>query len=117
MGAASCGARQYAGTGAVEEGQPSVCVRASEKKYPFLYHKRKTILFMVGRKKSNNRARRREMAGSTMRYGRKKVPCKENLSRDHGKESTLYANDLGGVLSGKVAHVTHAAMVRRDAFA
>src|SRR5207245_626383 len=52
MGAASCGARQYAGTGGVEEGQPSVCVRVSMKKYPFSYHKRQTILFIIRRKMS-----------------------------------------------------------------
>ena len=53
MEAASCRARQYAGTGGVEEGQSSVCVCLSKRKYPFPYHKRKTIIFMVGRKKSN----------------------------------------------------------------
>jgi hypothetical protein len=50
---ASCGARQYAGTGGTDEGQFSVSVRSSKRKYPFPEHKRKTIIFMVGRKKSN----------------------------------------------------------------
>jgi hypothetical protein len=52
--AASCGARQYAGTGGVEEGQSSVCVLTPERKYPFPYHKRKTIIFILGRKNSNS---------------------------------------------------------------
>jgi hypothetical protein len=51
--AASCGAHQYAGTGSVEEGQSSVCVRSSIRKYPFYNHKRKTTIFMVDRKKSD----------------------------------------------------------------
>jgi hypothetical protein len=52
--AASCGAHQYTGTGGVEEGQSSVRVRFSERKYPFPYPKRKTIVFMVDRKKSHS---------------------------------------------------------------
>jgi hypothetical protein len=52
--AASCGARQSTGTGGVEEGQSSACVLSSERKYPFQYDKRKTIIFMVGRKNSNS---------------------------------------------------------------
>jgi hypothetical protein len=54
MEAASCGARQSAGTGGVEEGQSSACVLSSERKYPFQYGKRKIIIFIVGRKKSNS---------------------------------------------------------------
>ena len=67
------GSSQCAGTGGVEEGQSSVCVRSSERKYPFPYHKRKTIVFMVGRKNSNNAMNTREMAGYTSRYGKIKV--------------------------------------------
>jgi hypothetical protein len=72
MEAASCGARQDAGPGSIEEGQSSVGVRSSERKYPFLYHERKTIVFMVGIKDSNSTANTREMAGGEGRYGRKK---------------------------------------------
>jgi hypothetical protein len=75
MEAASYGARQDAGPGGVEEGQSSVCVRSSERKYPFLYHKRKTIVFIVGRNDSNDEARTREMARCEGGYGRRKVMC------------------------------------------
>jgi hypothetical protein len=44
---------QSAGTGGVEEGQSSLCSLIM-KKYPFLYQKRKTIIFMVSIKKNNN---------------------------------------------------------------
>jgi hypothetical protein len=43
---------QSAGTGGVEEGQSSLCSLIM-KKYPFLYQKRKTIIFIVSIKKSN----------------------------------------------------------------
>jgi hypothetical protein len=69
------GSSQCAGTGGVEEGQSSVCVRSSERKYPFPYHKRKTIVFMVSRKKSNNEAHAQEIAGDEGRYGTRKGTC------------------------------------------
>jgi hypothetical protein len=75
MEAASGGARQYAGPGGVEEGQSSVCVRSSERKYPFFVSQKKSNFFMVGRKKSNNWASTREMVGDEGRYGEKKVTC------------------------------------------
>jgi hypothetical protein len=53
MEAASYGAHQDAGPSGVEEGQSSVRVLSSERKYPFQYHKRKAIVFMVGRKDHN----------------------------------------------------------------
>src|SRR5215813_4649519 len=70
--AASYGARQDAGPGGGEEGQSSVCVLSSERKYPFLHHKRKAIVFMVGRNKSNSEVRTREMVGCEDRYRRRK---------------------------------------------
>jgi hypothetical protein len=74
-GTAACGAHQYTDTGGVEEGQFSICVLSSQRKYPFPYHKRKTIIFMVGRKKGNNWVSMRAMAGSEGGYGRKKGTC------------------------------------------
>jgi hypothetical protein len=75
MEAASCGALQDVGTGGVEEGQSSICMLSSERKYPFPYHKRKTIVFMVSRKKSNNEAHAQEIAGDEGRHGTRKVTC------------------------------------------
>jgi hypothetical protein len=73
MEAASCGARQSAGTGGVEEGQTSACVLSSEIKYPFQYYKRKTIIFVVGINNSNKWEKTREIAEYEGRYGRRKV--------------------------------------------
>jgi hypothetical protein len=39
------------GIQSVEEGQSSVCVRSSKRKYPFPYHKRKTIIFIIDKKR------------------------------------------------------------------
>jgi hypothetical protein len=46
---ASCGARQYADLGGVGAGQASGCIRVSQKKYPFSYHKSPTIVVMISR--------------------------------------------------------------------
>src|SRR5262245_6081638 len=51
-----CGARQYAGLGGVGAGQASGCIRVSQKKYPFSYHKSPTIVVMMSRRKCNNEA-------------------------------------------------------------
>jgi hypothetical protein len=75
MEAASCEALQDVGTGGVEEGQSSVCILSSGRKYPFPYHKRKTIVFMVSRKKSNNGAHAQDIAGDEGRYRTRKVAC------------------------------------------
>jgi len=54
MEAASGAACQYAGTGGMDAGQGSIGVRASQRKYPFPEHKRKTIIFMISRKKCHS---------------------------------------------------------------
>src|SRR5215471_15607850 len=78
MGTTARGARQYAETGGVAEGQSSVCVCLSQRKYPFLSLKRKTIIFIVGRKKNNNTASMQEIAGVIGRKSRRKVTCEKS---------------------------------------
>src|SRR5438105_3050552 len=63
-------------------GSPQSAFSHRNRKYPFPSHKRQTIIFMVGRKKSHNTASTQEMAGDAGRYGRRKVTCyRESLLR------------------------------------
>src|SRR5712691_11793332 len=71
---------QCAGTSAASrEGQSSVCVLSSERKYPFPHHKRTTIVFIVRRKNSNGYASTRKIAGFEGISGRRKVTCSKGV--------------------------------------
>jgi hypothetical protein len=71
---------------------------------------------MVGRKDNNGWAITREMVGGDGRYGRRKITYSRGSLPRSGRGVNALSQRLGVVMSGKGAHVTHTAMVRRHGF-